>query len=271
MVKRISSTANPDIKNIRHLREKKVRDDTRFFFVEGIRLVIEAYNKKEKFDRIIFSHELLRSQAGQEFIEKVSNENPGILMEVDKKVFVHLAQKEGPQGLAAVIYQKWFDIETINSSEGGIWMGLDSVQDPGNLGSILRTLDAVGGRGIILLDQSTDVFHPTAARASTGALFSLYVIRTSQQDFIHWKKNHGLKCYGAVCEKSEDYQNVTYPDDLIILMGSEQKGLSQPLIEICDQLINIPMSGNVDSLNLASAASIILYEVYNQQRKRNSG
>lgn len=268
MIKFITSTSNPEIKKIRGLREKKKRDETGLFFVEGIRLVIEAYKKNTEIDRIIYSSELLRSQPALSIIQQISRENPDLLLQVDAKVFAYLAQKEGPQGLAAVIHQSWGDLDGLTDTKEGIWVGLDTVQDPGNLGSILRTLDAVGGKGVILLDRSTDVYHPTAVRASTGALFSLKIIRASQKEFLEWKKDKHIPCFGAVCQKSSDYQNIIYPANLVILMGSEQKGLNPTLIEMCDTLIHIPMSGSVDSLNLANAASVILYEVYNQHRNK---
>ena len=156
----------------------------------------------------------------------------------------------------------------LDDSTDGIWVGLDSVQDPGNLGTILRTLNSVGGKGIILLGEGTDVYHPTAIRASMGAIFALRIIRSGQREFVDWKRKVDFPCYGAVCEPAMDYQSIHYPNRMILLMGSEQKGLSPSLAGACDQLIHIPMKGNVDSLNLSIAASIILYEVYNQIRKR---
>jgi TrmH family RNA methyltransferase len=267
MVKLVTSTSNPELKVIRALREKKYRDESGLFFVEGIRPVMEAHSQRAHFNRIVYCPSLLRSQIANDFIHQISASQENLLLQVDEKTFNWLTLKEGPQGLAAVIHQRWDSFEIL-SKEQGIWVALDSVQDPGNLGSILRTLDAVGGKGVILLDQGTDVYHPTAVRASMGAIFTMRIIKTDHGRFISWQSGSQLPCYAAVCDQGLDYQVVHYPLSLVLLMGSEQKGLKQDLVQICEGLIRIPMRGRVDSLNLANAASVILYEVYNQQRRK---
>lgn len=267
MVKQVTSTSNPEIKSIRALREKKYRDETGLFFVEGIRLVMEAFSQQAQFTRIVYCPSLLRSQAANNLIRQLSASQQSLLLQVDKKLFSWLAYKEGPQGLAAVIRQRWDSLEIL-SQENGIWVVLDSVQDPGNVGSILRTLDAVGGKGVILLDQGTDAYHPTAVRASMGAIFTMRIIKTNHEQFILWQSESHLPCYAAVCDQGSDYQALHYPQSLVLLMGSEQKGLNQNLFKNCKDLIRIPMRGRVDSLNLANATSVILYEVYNQQRRK---
>ncbi len=135
--------------------------------------------------------------------------------------------------MAAVIHQRWDSLEIL-SKEQGIWVALDSVQDPGNLGSIQRTLDAVGGKGVILLDQGTDAYHPTAVRASMGAIFTMRIIKTDHDQFISWQSGSQLPCFAAVCDEGLDYQAVHYPQSLMLLMGSEQKGLNHDLVEICE-------------------------------------
>lgn len=268
MVKLVTSPSNPEIKSIRTLREKKYRDETGLFFVEGIRPVLEAHSLQAQFTRIIYCPSLLRSQVANDFIRQISASQSNLLLQVDEKTFNWLTLKEGPQGLAAVIHQRWDSLEIL-TKEQGIWVALDSVQDPGNLGSILRTLDAVGGKGVILLDQGTDAYHPTAVRASMGAIFTMRIIKTDHDQFISWQSVSRLPCYAAVCDQGLDYQAMKYPQSLMLLMGSEQKGLNQDLVEICEGLIRIPMGGRVDSLNLANATSVILYEVYNQQRRKD--
>ena len=267
MVKLITSTSNPEIKNIRALREKKHRDESDLFFVEGIRPVMEAYSQRAQFTRIVYCPSLLRSQAANDFIRQIPASQETLLLQVDEKTFGWLTFKEGPQGLAAIIRQRWDSLEIL-SKEQGIWVALDSVQNPGNLGSILRTLDAVGGKGVILLDQGTDAYHPTAVRASMGAIFTMRIIKTDHEQFISWQSGSQMPCYAAICDQGKDYQTTHYPPSLVLLMGSEQKGLNQDLVQICEGLIRIPMRGRMDSLNLANATSVILYEVYNQQRRK---
>ncbi len=262
----ITSTANEEIKNIRKLQLKKNRDESGLFFAEGIRPVLEAAEQKADIQKIIYCPAILHSEVARKFIEQNMDKNFPFI-EVDENVFRSVASKEGPQGIAAVIRQKWYLLDEILNEKPGIWIGLDSVQDPGNLGSILRTLDAIGGEGIILLDQTTDAYHPTAVRASMGAIFTQKLIKVPIDEFIQWKSTNKIFCYGTDCLKGIDYQKVDYPDRIILLMGSEQKGLDWRLKDACDDLIHIPMRGTVDSLNLANAASIILYEAYNQKRR----
>jgi TrmH family RNA methyltransferase len=268
MAKLINSTSNQEIKRIHRLNEKKFRDETGLFFVEGIRPVLEAFKQKAGVSNIIYCPEILRSQVALDFITQFSANQGNLVLQVNEKVFGFLAHREGPQGLAAVIRQRWDNLVEIEKMQDGVWIGLDSIQDPGNLGSILRTMDAVGGKGVLLLDKSTDVYHPTAIRASMGAVFTQKIIKIERDEFIDWKKKNNIPCFGSTCEPAVDYQSINYPGHSIILMGSEQKGLNKTLLEICDRLIHIPMRGQVDSLNLSNAASVILYEVYNQRRKK---
>lgn len=268
MKKIITSTANEEIKFIRKLQIKKFRDESGLFLTEGIRPVLEAAEQNAGIQRIIYCPAILKSAVAKDYIEQ-HQENEILFIEVDEKVFFSIASKEGPQGIAAVISQKWFSLDEILKEKIGIWVGLDSVQDPGNLGSILRTLDAIGGKGVVLLDQTTDAYHPTAVRASMGAIFAQKLIKIQKDEFIQWIKTNEVLCIGTDCKNGIDYQKISYPERMILLMGSEQKGLDPQLGENCDDLIHIPMRGNVDSLNLANAASIILYEVYNQKRRIN--
>jgi len=260
----INSINNEKIKQIRKLKIKKERERTGFFYVEGLRLVTEAFQLNYPIQAVIYCPSLLISHHGQNLIQSL--EKKGIeIWKVNEMIFKSFAVKEGPQGIAAVMKQRWYCLNDINQSDG-LWVGLECAQDPGNVGSIMRTLDAVGGQGIILLDHSVDVFHPTAVRASTGAIFNMKLIHCSQNEFIKWKKENHKILIGMHCSLGKKYFTFHYPKEVIIILGSEQKGLSDTLVTICDELVTIPMIGRVDSLNLACAASIVLYEVYNQQQ-----
>jgi TrmH family RNA methyltransferase len=188
------------------------------------------------------------------------------VLELEASVFTWLSQKEHPQGIAAVCQQRWQSLEELVPTPGNLVVALDSVADPGNLGTILRTLDAVCGKGIILLDQSTDPYDPGAMRASMGALFNLELVRASLSEFIAWKKLHALKVIGTSDAAADDYFGYAYPDAMVLLMGSERKGLTPAHLKICDGVVSIPMSGSADSLNLAVATAVVLYEIFNQRR-----
>jgi len=264
-VKIISSKSNQYIKFIRQLRQRKEREKSGKFYIEGLRLIGEALRTEFPLESILFSSDLLISDFGWKAIE--DGKKKGIdIIEVTRDVFKTFALKEGPQGIAAVGFQKWVNIKAIHQPQG-LFIALDNVQDPGNLGTIMRSLDGVGGKGLILLGNSTDVYHPTSVRSSTGAAFSLTIGKASLKEFREWKSKEGVPLIGTVCGEATNYRKYNYPQGMILLMGSEQKGLSKELVEMCEGLVTIPMTGSVDSLNLACAASIVLFEIYAKRQK----
>jgi TrmH family RNA methyltransferase len=267
----ITSLSNERIKAIRKLQDRKTRRESGLFFVEGLRIVAEAVEQaaagRAQIDTLIASPELLKSEYGQKLIaEQGARGVP--LLEVSADVFQRISAKEGPQGIAAVMRQRWQSLEDVQLQPGDLWVALDSVADPGNLGTILRTLDAVGGRGVILLDQSTDPYDPAAVRGSMGALFTCELVSASFEDFAAWKRSRGVALFGTSDKAPADYHACRYPDPLVVLMGSERQGLSEPALALCDAVVSIPMRGQSDSLNLAVATAVILYEILNQRRDK---
>ena len=259
-MKIISSKSNRYIKFIRQLRQRKEREKSGKFYIEGLRLIGEALRIDFPLESILYSSDLLISDFGWKAIE--DGKKKGIdIIEVTRDVFQTFALKEGPQGIAAVGFQKWVNIKAIHQPQG-LWIALDNVQDPGNLGTIMRSLDGVGGKGLILLGNSTDVYHPTSVRSSTGAVFSLTIGKESLREFYEWKPKDVVPFIGTVCGEATNYRIYNYPQNMILIMGSEQKGLSNELVKMCEGLVTIPMTGSVDSLNLACAASIVLFEIY---------
>ncbi len=261
----ITSTSNPQIKAIRKLKERKERLASGLYYLEGLRIVYEAIQRGVDLDKIIIAPELAISKAAHDIKSKADQKNIPIL-EVNADVFRSMSLKEGPQGVAAVGHQQWATLDAINPQQGDLWVALDSVADPGNLGTILRTCDAVGGRGIILLDQSTDPYDPTSIRASMGALFSQTLVKTDFSTFSLWKQKCSVTVIGTSDSAKVDYHHIQYPDPIILLMGSERNGLLDKHYQICSQVVRIPMLGHSDSLNLSVATAVVLYEILNQRR-----
>ncbi|MBA4383359.1 MAG: RNA methyltransferase [Anaerolinea sp.] len=256
----ITSTANPQIKLIRKLRDRKYRVESGLFFLEGIRIVIEALEAGQWITQLIVARDLLGSAKAVEVVEEAECKSVPIL-EVSKEVFESISGKDGPQGLAAVAQQKWTELDETTCPTNGIWIALYQVADPGNLGTILRTLDGMGGAGVILLDHCTDPYDPSAIRASMGAVFTKQIIKGTTQGFIRWVKKNKLQVTGTSDAAATDYRKYHFPTNGILLMGSEREGLPEPLAAICEDVVSIPMLGNADSLNLAVASSIVLYEI----------
>jgi len=262
----ITSFSNNSVKSIRKLSARKERQASGLFFIEGLHIVAEAIDCDATIETLVISAELLQSEFGKSQVSRCKQK--GIpLLEVSAEIFRSLSHKDGPQGIGAVVHQNWRALNTIHLQAGQIWTALDSIQNPGNLGSILRTSDSVGATGVILLDQSTDPYAPQAVKASMGALFSQTMVKTGFQGFSDWLKAENAKLVGSSDKADMDYMDAHYPDPCILLMGSEREGLAQDYLNLCDQVVKIPMQGHSDSLNLAIATSIILYQVYNQKRK----
>jgi RNA methyltransferase, TrmH family len=261
----ITSTSNERIKQVRRMQERKGRLESGCFYLEGLRIVGEAFEVGAQLEELVVAEELLRSDYGRSLVERFRSQGGDVLF-VSRDVFERLAQKEGPQGIAAIVRQRWTLLGDVKVISGRPWVALDSVADPGNLGTILRTNDAIGGQGVILLDQSTDPYDPAAVRASMGALFDQQVARCSLEEFAAWKQSTGVAVIGTSGAAEIDYHEFTYPDRLVLLMGSERQGLQGRHLEICDRLVRIPMIGKSDSLNLAVATAVTLFEVFNQRR-----
>ncbi len=267
---------NAQIKLIRKLRERKERQKSGLFFVEGLRIVGEAIQTGARIEFLVVSPALLTSEFGRDLIH--SPQAQGIpMVEVSADIFASFSTKDRPQGLGAVIHQAWSSLDQIGISghcdspnqkliQSPLWIALDAVQDPGNLGTILRTSDAAGGAGVILLDHATDPYDPTAVRASMGAIFSQKLVKSDLATFAAWKAANQHPVVGTSGAAELDYHQAAYPQPCILLMGSERQGLTADHLRLCDMIVKIPMIGRSDSLNLAVATGIVVYEIFNQRR-----
>ncbi len=261
----ITSFSNPKIKFIHKLKQKKFRQETGLFFIEGLRTVGEAIQTRASIETLIIAPDLLVSDFGQSLLEDPFIKNIEKI-DVSAEVFEKIAQKDGPQGIGAIVRHHWTPLENLQVEASDLWVTLDAVSDPGNLGTIMRTADAVGARGIILLGNSTDPFDPGAVKASMGAIFSLELSQSDWNSFHLWQETNRVMLIGTSDSASQDYQKIKYLRPLALLMGSERHGLAPEMITACDEMARIPMEGRSDSLNLAVATAVMLYEIYNQSR-----
>lgn len=262
----ITSFTNPKIKAIRKLEVKKYRVASGEFFIEGLRIVGEAVQTGAPIQSLVIAPDLLVSEFGQSLLT-----HPAVRdvekIEVSAEIYEKLAHKDGPQGIGAVVRQNWRSLKQLNINRGDLWVALDRVGDPGNLGTIMRTADAVGCQGLILLGPSTDPHAPTAVKASMGSIFSLGLVQSDWMTFRRWQLENGIMLVGTSDRAATDYQSVRYHRPLVLLMGSERHGLTMEILDACEKLVRIPMAGRADSLNLSVATAIVLYEIFNQFRK----
>ncbi len=255
----ISSVNNPHIKAIRALRTRKGRAEQGTFFVEGLRIVGEAVQTGAEIVQIVTAPDLLISAFGRETAIR-AEQNGAMRIEVTKAVFAALSEKDGPQGIAAVIRQRWTALEAFPARPDRLcYVALESPQDPGNIGTVIRTAEAVGAAGLILIGDSADPYDPGSVRASMGAIFDLPLARASFESFITWARERGIRIIGTSGASPTDYRAVRYAPPQALLMGSEREGLSAAQQAACDVVVRLPMVGRSDSLNLAVATGVMLY------------
>ncbi|HET8911394.1 MAG TPA: RNA methyltransferase [Ktedonobacteraceae bacterium] len=260
----ITSRNNPKIKQIRALLKRAERERTGLALIEGLRLVTEALRHPQFVHHIIVAPELLRSPYGQALLQDQRQKGLPCLY-VSAEIFQSFSLKDNPQGIGAIIVQKWEALEQVRLSTEDYWVALEAVQDPGNLGTILRTCDATGCRGVFLLNHTTDAYDPTALRASMGAIFSQRLVKASFKAFDDWKRVHNYSVVGASDAAILNYRQADYPSPMILLMGSERQGLSPQQQTLCDLVVSIPMRGSSDSLNVSIATAVVLYEILHRR------
>jgi TrmH family RNA methyltransferase len=263
----ISSHSNPKIKLARQLRQRKYRQETGLALVEGIHHVgqaVEAATAPEARLAIItifYAPDLLTSEYAAELIEQQSRLGVPCLA-TSQAVFESIADKENPQGIMAVVRPQQPTLAQLTATNFTWGVALVSAQDPGNIGTILRTIDAVSASGLLLLDACADPYHPGSVRASMGAIFWYPVVQATFAEFADWSEQNGYHLYGTSAHGSTDYRQISrYPRPTILLMGSEREGLSEEHIARCQDVVRLPMRGRVSSLNLAVAAGVLLYEM----------
>ena len=253
----ISSFSNPQIKLARSLRQKKSRDDSGLFLVEGLLHVGEAAEAGWDFEALVFCPERLKSEFGLQLVSEL--EQKGVrCLPVTESAFESIAEKENPQGIAALVHQKHRHLEDFSGFKFAV--AVISPQDPGNVGTILRTMDAVGADGLIQIDGGVEPYHPSSVRASMGTIFWKPFYPAAFNEFSIWAKTGGYRIIGTSAHATQDIRQISLDDrPTILLLGSEQKGLLPEQISVCDDLISLKMHGRATSLNLAVAAGIFMY------------
>ncbi|MEX0405602.1 RNA methyltransferase [Aquibium sp. LZ166] len=260
-VKEVTSLANPIVKDIKALALKKFRDQQNAFLAEGLKLVIDALDLGWTIRTLVFS----KSGLGNPAVEKIAARTVaagGLVLEVNDKVISAITRRDNPQMVVGVFEQRWTPLGEVKPSGQDVWVALDRVRDPGNLGTVIRTVDAVGAKGVILVGETTDPYAIETVRATMGSIFAVPVARTSTQGFLAWRQGFKGMLAGTHLKGSVDYRSVDYAGrPVVLLMGNEQQGLPEELAASCDRLLRIPQAGRADSLNLAVATGVMLYEV----------
>ncbi len=260
------SRNHPQIRRLRALQTPAGRLESGEFLIEGVRPLAEAVKLGVRIEKLIVAPKLLEGRPTEKLVKQLRIKGVpclGMLPEV----YYSFSQAEEPQGVAAIVRQRWNALEAVRPGEGLCWVVAEAVQSPGNLGTIIRTCEAVGGAGLILLGDGADPYDPATVRASMGALFGIRFVRTTSALFAEWKSRRQVTLVGTSPSAQEDYQAKVYPRPTMILMGCEKRGVTPEVMALCDRQVQIPMVGRSDSLNVGVATSLMLYELFNQRRR----
>ena len=259
-VKEVTSLANPIIKDIKALSQKKGREETGTFMAEGLKLVIDALELGWAITTLVYA----KNAKDKPLVTKVAARTVaagGLVLEVSEKVLSAITRRDNPQMVVGVFKTKWRPLADIRPAFNETYIALDRVRDPGNLGTIIRTADAAGASGVILVGECTDPFSLETVRATMGSVFALPVTRATPEEFLAWKKGAGVSVVATHLAGAVDYRTVDYKKKpVVVLMGNEQQGLPDQLAKEADQLARIPQAGLADSLNLAVATAVMLFE-----------
>lgn len=265
-MRQITAFSNPLVKQVRGLREKKHRRLERRFIAEGLRILTEAREAGCLPGILFFAggsppHPLL-----EQLIAETETAG-GEVIETTADILHKLSGKDNPQVVLGVYDQFDTGIDRLDRSASDLWIVAQALRDPGNLGTILRTGDAVGAGGLILVDDCVDPFSVEAVRATMGALFTQRIATAAWPDFVRWLRSGQGELIGTSLKASLDYQEPRYGKPAFILVGNEAQGLPADYETECDLLVKMPMRGKADSLNAAVATAVMAYEVINQWRR----
>lgn len=263
----ISSTQNPLIKTIRKLiKERKAREEAGQFVVEGIQGVVEAVDRNVPLHTILYAPDILTSAIANQAIERARQR--GVRVEtVTAEVFASLSERDHPIGILAIASRPSTAIAATLLPPETLLVALYETSDPGNLGTIIRTADAVGAHGVLLVGNTVDPFHPAVVKASAGTIFTVPLIRLPDLATLQtWSIERGLTLVASTDKATASYWEAEYPQPLVVLMGAEAQGLPPDFLSTLPYTIRIPMHGAADSLNLAVATGLILYEIKRRQQ-----
>jgi len=263
---RITSLQNPRVKQLVKLRDRRPRDQAGVFLVEGYRQIRRALDKGFAPAELYFAPEWYLADQGNEPALLADAAARGAqLCELSKEAFAKVAYRERPDGLLAVVPQWRRELDDLPLSPTPFLLVVEAIEKPGNLGTILRSADAAGVDGLIVCDPVTDLFNPNVVRASTGVLFSVPVAIADSATVRAWLRARGIRSVATTPAAAQLHTAAKLTGSLAIVMGSEQYGLSDDWLREADDRVRIPMAGQADSLNVAMATIITLFEAVRQR------
>ncbi len=254
----VTSVTNATVKAVRALHMRKEREQTNLFLAEGLKIIIEAVDLGHAprillFGRDAADHPMLQKAA------EATRRAGGEVIEVNREILEKVSRRDNPQAVVAVFQQTFAELDALEPQSAPCWVALQAVRDPGNLGTIIRTADAAGCGGVILVGDCCDPFSVEAVRATMGSIFAVKIAKASVEQFLAFRETWPGSVVGTLLTAQVDHRTAEYRKPSLILMGNEQQGLPPELAAACDVNVKIPMRGRADSLNLSVATGIMIY------------
>ncbi len=262
----LTSLQNPKVKQVVRWRDRPDRDDSQVVLAEGYRALVRALAGGYPLKEIFVCPEMFPAEKHheEELLQQWSARGAR-LIRVAPAAFEKMCYRDRPEGLLGVGPQIHRTLKDLKRVENPFYLVAEQIEKPGNLGTIMRSSDAVQVNGLILCDSRTDLFNPNVVRASTGNLFTLPVAEATTQETIPWLKQQGIRILATSPHVDTLYTQVDLTKPVAVVVGAEQFGLTKPWIEQADLVVRLPMLGEADSLNVSTATSILLYEVVRQR------
>ena len=258
MSAKITSLSNPTVKAVRALHLRKERDETRLFVAEGLKTVTEGVELGHAPAILMHGPEASAHPLLKQAVAATRGAG-GEVIEVTEAILAKVSRRDNPQAVVGVFRQAFRPLDAIEPRTAACWVALHRVRDPGNLGTIVRTADAAGCGGVILVGECCDPYSVEAVRATMGSIFAVPLTRASEAEFAAWRAGWPGSVVGTLLTAETDHRTADYAKPALILMGNEQQGLPPEMARLCDVNVKIPMRGRADSLNLAVATGVMIY------------
>jgi TrmH family RNA methyltransferase len=267
-IEKITSLQNPRLKQLVRLRDRRPRDEAGVFLIEGYREIRRALEKQVVLHEFYFAPEWFLGENEPDLLARAQAAGAQ-LYELSKDTFAKVAYRERPDGLLAVAPQWKRTLADLAIGPDPLILVVEAIEKPGNLGTILRSADAAGCAAVIVCDPVTDIFNPNVVRASTGVLFSLPCVVEGNEPVLAWLRERRIRTVATTPAAAQLYSDADLRGPLAVVMGSEQYGLSEFWLKQADTPVRIPMAGHADSLNVAMATTITLFEAVRQRSNRH--
>ena len=261
----LTSPQNPRVKDVVKLRQRSHRDEAGLMIVEGYREILRALDNGHPPSQLFICPALYLGENEPALIARCAAAGAEVI-ECAAPVFEKIAYRDRPEGLLALAPQLKCTLADLKLPDRPLLLVAESIEKPGNLGTMLRSADAAGAHAVIVADPRTDIHNPNVVRASTGMLFAVPLAVADTADIIAWLRGRKIRILAATPHTDRDYTDVDMTQGVAIVVGTEQVGLSDVWMKAADMQVRIPMLGKADSLNVAQAATLLLYEAVRQRR-----